>query len=273
MGWKGAGLMKYIKSTSRELRDMFENSISVNTISEKLLWCSPKDDALEVRKRMDEADFDVFGVFENNQVSRYVEKTNLGAGYCKAYQKTFYPSQLIANSTPLIDILPIMKENSWLLVLEKNHVTSIVTRADLQKAPVRMLLFGLTTLLESNMQRIIESFYKSDAWQRFLRWDRLEGAQKIFVKRQKRNEAISLLDCTQFCDKIFLVARSTELCKKLEILDTRSKQRLGAIENLRNRIAHAQDIVTGSSWEEVIDLTEFISLLLQRCEGIKSFRK
>lgn len=252
---------------------MFENSISVNTISEKLVCCSPMDDALKVRKSMDTADFDVLGVNEKNQVSGYVEKTNLGAGHCKEYQNIFHPSQLIANSTPLIDILPIMKENNWIFVLEKNHVTSIVTRADLQKAPVRMLLFGLTTLLEMNMQRLIESFYERDAWQQYIWCDRLDIARTLLAKRQRRNEAISLLDCIQFCDKVHLVVRSAELCRKLAILDKTTKQRLGGIEDLRNRIAHAQDIVTGSSWEEVIDLTEFLGLLLQRCEEIGNFRK
>jgi hypothetical protein len=265
--------MKYIKSSSHELRDMFENSISVNTISEKLICCSPGDNALEVRERMSIDDFDVLGVYENNQVSGYIEKENLEAGHCKDYQKIFHPPQLIANSTPLIDILPILKENNWIFVLEKNHVTSIVTRADLQKAPVRMLLFGQITLLEMNIQRIIESFYEHDAWQQYIWSERLENARTLFAKRKRRNEAISLLDCIQFCDKICLVVRSPELCEKLSILDKAEKQRVGAIEDLRNRIAHAQDIVTGSSWEEVIDLTEFLGLLLQRCEEVGTFRK
>lgn len=264
--------MKPIRSSSRDLRDMFENSISVNTISEKLICCSPVDNALEVRERMAVEDFDVLGVNENNQVSGYLEKEKLEAGHCKDYQKIFHPSQLIANSTPLIDILPIMKENNWIFVLEKNHVTSIVTRADLQKAPVRMLLFGQITLLEMNMQRIIESFYEHDAWQQYIWSERLEIARALFAKRKRRNEAISLLDCIQFCDKICLIVRSGELCKKLSILDKAEKQRLGAIEDLRNKIAHAQDLVSGSSWEEVIDLTEFIGLLVQRCESIRSFR-
>jgi len=265
--------MKYIKSSSRDFRDIFENSISVSTISEKLVCCSPMDDALKVRKSMDTADYDVLGVNENSQVSGYVEKTNLGAGHCKEYQNIFHPSQLIANSTPLIDILPIMKENNWIFVLEKNHVTSIVTRADLQKAPVRMLMFGLTTLLEMNMQRIIESFIERDAWQQYLSRGRLDIAQTFLAMRQRRNEAISLLDCIQFCDKVHIIACSADLCRKLEIADKRTKQRLGAIGNLRNRLAHTQDIVVGSSWEEVIDLTEFIGLFIQRCEEVGTLGK
>lgn len=266
--------MKYIKSSSRELRDMFENSISVNTISEKLACCSPKDDSLEVQKRMDAIDYDVIGVNENNQVSGYVEKTNLGAGRCKEYQKIFHPSQLIAQSTPLIDILPIMKENKWIFVLEKNHVTSIVTRADLQKAPVRMLLFGLTTLLEMNMQRIIESFYAGDAWQKFLSPWRLRIARSLLAERQRRNEAIGLVDCLQFCDKTQLIVCSAELRSKLCIQkEELARPQMLAVEGLRNRLAHAQDIVVGSSWEEVIDLTGYIGLLIQRFEQIGNFRK
>lgn len=266
--------MKYIKSSSRDFRDMFENSISVNTISEKLVCCSPMDDALKVRKSMDRADFDVLGVNENNQVSGYVEKTNLGAGHCKEYQNIFHPSQLIANSTPLIDILPIMKENNWIFVLEKNHVTSIVTRADLQKAPMRMFLFGLITLLEMNMQRIIVSFYTRNAWRIFLPPRRLDSARALLYERQRRNEAISLADCLQFCDKTQIIARSEKLRSKLGIQDEGLiKQKMLAIEGLRNRLAHAQDIVTGSSWEEVIDLTEYIGLLIQRCEEIATLHK
>ena len=43
--------MKHLKSSSRELRDMFENSISVSAICQKLECCDAEDDATEILKR------------------------------------------------------------------------------------------------------------------------------------------------------------------------------------------------------------------------------
>ena len=42
-----------------------------------------------------------------------------------------------------------------------------------------------------------------------------------------------------------------------------------AAEALRNKLAHAQDLVSGSSWPEVIFLAQEIETLLQRCEEIE----
>lgn len=132
-----------------------------------------------------------------------------------------------------------------------------------------MLLFGLITLLEINMQRIIESFYARNTWRVFLSPRRINKARELLDDRQRRNEAIDLLDCLQFCDKTQIIAHSEKIRSKLGIQDEKLlKQQILAMDRLRNRLAHAQDMVTGSSWEEVIDLTEYIGLLIQRCEGI-----
>ena len=208
------------------------------------------------------------GVSEDNQTSGYIEKSKLTAGRCRDYITVFHPFQLIADSTPLSDILPIMRQNHWIFVLDKNRVTSIVTRADLQKAPVRLFMFGLITLLEMNMQRIIESFYRRDSWQGFLSPGRLQIAHDLLIERQKRNEAIGLVDCLHFCDKGMLIIRSEEIRKKLGIKSNeKGRQLLKAAEGLRNKLAHARDIVAGSTWEEIIDLADNIGSLVQHCEG------
>ncbi|MGB3264075.1 MAG: hypothetical protein WBA89_08945, partial [Microcoleus sp.] len=41
---------------------------------------------------------------------------------------------------------------------------------------------------------------------------------------------------------------------------------LKSAEALRNKLAHAQDLINGSSWPEVILLAQEIEALLQRCE-------
>ncbi|MBS3027018.1 MAG: hypothetical protein HCA25_07965 [Dolichospermum sp. DET50] len=41
------------------------------------------------------------------------------------------------------------------------------------------------------------------------------------------------------------------------------------IKHLRNRLAHAQNLVSGSSWQELISLAESMEKLLIYCEQIE----
>jgi hypothetical protein len=259
--------MKPIKSSFRDLRSLFENSITVHSISEKLECCDAGEDAAVVRKRLEVLDYDVLGVKENKQISGFVERKNLGAGCCRKFLQVFHPSQLIAESTPLIDLLLILRDPPRMFVLEKNKVTSIVTKGDLKKAPVRMLLFGLITLLEMNMQRLIQIHYPNDLWQKFLWPKRLEDAERLLHERQVRDEDIGLIDCLQFLDKRLIVLRSHQIREKIKVRSkTEGELQLKAIEDLRNKLAHAQDLVGGSSWKKVIDLVNSIEILIQHCE-------
>jgi hypothetical protein len=219
---------------------------------------------------MKRLDFDVLGVEENGIINGYIERISLEIGHCNKYQRTFQPSELIAESTPLIDLFPILRDVQRVFVLDRNKVSAIVTRGDMQKAPVRMLLFGLVTLLEMNLLRLIRIYYPNDSWQEFLNDEHLEEAKNRLSKLQAKNEAIDLADCLQFCDKRNLIIRRSDICKHLILKSKRSGDiLLRDVEDLRNNLAHSQDIVTGSSWPKVIKLAKEIEVLLERCEQIE----
>ena len=147
--------------------------------------------------------------------------------------------------------------------------TGIVTRGDLQKAQVRMLLFGLVTLLEMQFLRLILFYYPNDSWGKYLSKSRLESAKKLQEERQKRDEALNLADCLQFCDKTDLIFKLSELRERLGLETKKAAHSLcSRIEGLRNKLAHAQDIVTGTTWPELIELEEQIEELVRRCERI-----
>ena len=167
-------------------------------------------------------------------------------------------------------LLPILQQNPRLFVLDCNQVSGIITCGDLQKAPVRMLLFGLVTLLEMNLLRLVRLYYPQDAWQKVLKSDRLEVARRLWRESQERNEATDLLDYLQFCDKRELVLHQPELLEQLELKSKRAGERfLKSAEQLRNRLAHAQSLVSGSSWNDLISLAEAMEKLLIRCEEIE----
>jgi hypothetical protein len=46
-------------------------------------------------------DYDVIGIVENGTVIGYVLKDDLGEGTCKEYFRSFSPTELLSDSTPL----------------------------------------------------------------------------------------------------------------------------------------------------------------------------
>jgi hypothetical protein len=265
--------MKQLKSRSQDLRSLFEKSITIEYVAEPLKAVSADADAIEVLHWMQLQDFDVVGVETANIISGYVERSHLmqhKSGKCGDYQQIFHPPELVAISTPLMKLLPIFAQKSRLFVLDSNQITGIITYGDLQKAPVRMLLFSLVTLLEMNLLRLIRLYYPQDAWKEVLKPDRLEAAQKLWRESRERNEATDLLDYLQFCDKRELILNQPELFQKLGLNSKRSGEKfLKSAEHLRNRLAHAQSLVSGSSWQELISLAEAIEKLLIYCEQVE----
>jgi len=125
--------MKQLKSRAQDLRILFERNITVADIAEKLKYCNGADDALVIRQHMKDLDFDVFGIEEKGIICGYLEQASLESGPCIQYQHEFHASDLIAESTPLIDLLPILRDGSQVFVLDRNRVSGIVTRGDYKK--------------------------------------------------------------------------------------------------------------------------------------------
>lgn len=261
--------MKRLDSTLMDLRNLCEHSFTVNYIAERLHCCKGTDNATQVREEMENSDYDVLGIEEKGAVYGYVDRCQLKAGTCAEAKYTFQPWELVAESTTLLDLLPILRNKERVFVLNRNRIGGIVTRGDLQKAPMRMLLFELVTLLEMHLLRLVRIHYPEDSFQKALSESRLNAAQRLMAERQQRNEAIDLADCLQFCDKRDLVLKKPGL---REILGMASKKEgeklLEATENLRNKLAHGQDIVAGSSWPEIINLVDIIGDFIEKCERI-----
>lgn len=258
----------HLKSTSRDLRVIFENRIHVRHIAVfDLRTCGPNEDAELAKIRMSAGEFDWFPVKTKHTVTGYVERTNLGPGRCRDYRKTFVESDFIRIEAPVIALVQRLRELPRVFVTEGGTVVGIATRGDLQKAPVRMLLFGLVTLLEMQMLRLVKEHYPNDSWKSSIRPGRLRYAREVQAERIKRNEAIDLVDCLQFGDKRDLLLRSPIACEHLGITSkTRTRDTLREAEKLRDKLAHGQDLVSGATWLDIISTMNEIESFLMKCE-------
>jgi CBS domain-containing protein len=260
--------MKQLKSTCEDLRTLFERDITVRHVVEELKTFDLNDKACEVQKEMEELDFDVSGIRRDGVVYGYVERTTLGSGQCKEYVREFLSSEIIAQSAPLAELFGYLHDSPRVFVKDQERIIGIVTRGDLQKAPVRMYYFGLISLTEMQLLRIVRSAYPQESWKKLLTSSRLKDANDILLQRKTQNEALDLADCLQICDKLKIVCNIPEVQEYMRNRFGKTKELTKSIESLRNKLAHANDLVTGSTWTKVIDLAGELQRLLEFLEKI-----
>jgi hypothetical protein len=137
-------------------------------------------------------------------------------------------------------------------------VGGIITRADLQKPPVRMWLFGIVTLIEMRFAELIERHCPADTWKKYLSEGRLQKAQTLLQERSRRNQGLELFDCLQFADKGQIVARNEDI-RQQTIFNSRNQADTAVknLEQLRNNLAHAQD--TLADWDTIMQLCQFMN--------------
>jgi len=150
-----------------------------------------------------------------------------------------------------------------------DRVWGIVTRSDLHKAPVRMWIFCLISLAEMHTVRIIRSRYPHEGWKKHLLDARLKRAQRLFNMRKASNEEIDLIDCLQLCDKANILCESGDLLDLAFESKDKAQLFFGEVEQLRNRLVHAQDIIT-NSWSKLADLAIGLENFLKACESLHS---
>lgn len=250
-----------------ELARFVESAFTVDSISSDLETCDHTDDAKQVRDRMRHKAYDFMGVWEGKRVVGYVIADDLLEGLCGQYLTRFTPDLLVGANALLVEVLPLLAATPHLFVLERTSINKIVTRADLQKPPMRMLLFSLVMLLESALLSMVRALYPDDSFKSHLSAQRLGKAEQLLQLRVQKDEVIDLADCLQMADKRDLILKRKGFH---DFFGWKSKAEADEFfkgaEELRNRLAHMQDIDSGTTWEHVAALTARIDRFLREFE-------
>ncbi|MGC3960046.1 MAG: hypothetical protein QM813_19585 [Verrucomicrobiota bacterium] len=198
--------MKQLKSSVGDLRRMFARTITLRDIAEPLVSFDHTQKAAEVREFMERREFDVVGVREQGIITGYLVRSDLNSETIGAHGRKFVADDVLPDSEPLLSAFAALSERRHVFINVLGQVGGIVTRGDLQKAPVRLWLFGLVSLLEMQLLRVVRERYPADAWMVLLTEERCQGTRRVFAERQRRREENDLSDCLQLGDKatIFL---------------------------------------------------------------------
>ena len=239
---------------SDELRALFESMLTVSAVFEPLQCCYLDDSAPEVARELTRLDYDVVGVVhrQSSRVVGWLDRNQVVDGHCEDWVRKIEPDQVLSDSTPLTAALHVLAIQPWAFVVAGHGVAGIITRSDLQKPPVRAVIFGLLSLMEIHMDFWIQHHRPDETWLGFLSDDRASKAKTLLAQRESRNEVISLLDCLQLCDKAKIISMLPEAVATLGLgSKNAANSTLGKAERLRNRVAHSQDLVSGDTWEKV----------------------
>jgi len=206
--------MKQLKSSLRDLRELFEKSITVRNIAEPLAFFDIGCSVDDVKKFMDDKDYDVIGVRKDGLIAGYASKSKFSGGKLENYLTDFQEEEKFPETTPLIDIFQPFLRLDRIFVLFLGEVGGIVTRGDFQKIPVRMWFFALVSLIEMHLLRIIREYYPEEKWIDLIKPKRPKRFEKVKEKYDalsKENAAIDLADCLDFCDKREIIIQNKEI--------------------------------------------------------------
>jgi hypothetical protein len=258
--------MPQLKSRHQDVDRIFRRSITAREIAEPLISFEIDQPAERVRQFMEARNYDVVGVRHEGVMNGYVLKHELHAGQVGEHLIRFTKDELIDESDPLVDTLAALRVKKWVFIRFLGNPSGIVTRGDLQKTPVRMWLFGLTSLLEIHLLRRIRANYPGNEWVGYLTPNRLEKTQQTFSDRQRRDDAIDLAECLQLSDKATIFRKCKGLLAILGFESPRAwRSFMSGVEDLRNRVAHSNDI-PADMWPHVAGVVDGIERCLVNLE-------
>lgn len=253
------------------LHAIFVDKITLTLIFEPILCCKENDEASNARYALEKRDFDITAVVNDQGiVIGQVRKDALTDGFVKQFMEKIDESCLISEDVPIVDLLTLLENDPYKYVTSKGHITGIVTRADLNKPLPRTYLFGIVSLVEMHMTYWISAYFPDDSWTEKLKENRLKQARDVHAQRQSSNDAISLLECIQLCDKKTILMSNDDF---LSTFSFESKKRfkifMEAIERIRNEIAHNQNsIIAGMEWDTFVDTFHLAKDFLETSDKI-----
>lgn len=266
--------MKHLKSSSQDLRRIFRSSITAREIAEPLFTLEGGIPVSAAKKALLERSFDVAGIRINGDLVGYVHVDDLVEGIDQIPTRHFTGDDLIDESDSIFSAFEALRSANRVFMQFLGQPSGIITRGDLQKAPVRMWLFGMITLLEMEMTFCIRREYgERPDWQQLLPEKRLAEARKTHKKKIAIKEETCLLDCLQIADKGTLIAKTPTL---LSLTGCNSKNEwnrmLGRIERLRNDLAHGDALMIGE-WAKICERVEWIESVLISLEKTRKNKR
>lgn len=246
------------------LKKIFIDNVTVRDIYEPLLCCRVDDPSAHVKEILLHRQFDNVGVIDDKQqVIGYVETSSLKDGVIGQYVQPIQLNQVISDSTPLANLLNVLKKKDYLYINHGAKIVGIITKADVNKPPVRVYVFGMISLCEMHLNSWIKHYYPENMWHERISDNRLTHVQELYEERKGNNQDLTLLDCLQLADKKTILAGTKDLLESHGFSKKGFEKFIRYVEKIRNELAHSQDsIIASLAWDDFVSVLENVEAFL-----------
>ena len=195
----------------------------------------------------------------NGSVQGFIKQYDLKGNICGESMRHFTVDQVLMADDNLSDVIHVLTRHDYCFVSLLGEITGVITRGDINKPQVRMWLFGLVTMIEMSITKLIEQVYPDETWKNVMSQGRLEKTKEIYEERKRRKVSCALLDCLQLSDKAGILITDKATLEKIGFESTKqAKKIVKDLESLRNHLAHSQDIVL-HDWPQIARLVNRLS--------------
>lgn len=171
---------------------------------------------------------------------------------------------IVSADMPIADLIPELRESHYRLVLRGDRIDGLVTQSDLLKLPVRMLIFGLISHLESGLRALVRQRAAWPMWLELLHQDRQKEVRKEVRKLERARLEPDPLEVSNFSDVVNILAAQPDLGDDFW-------ERADSVRLLRNDVAHAKTYIASADdvhqfvgrFNGIRDLTDRVSRVLQ----------
>lgn len=240
---------------------------SLMTPRDRFVLCGPDELARQVLARMEKNDFDQMPVGNGHDVREYVLRKDLVSDEEEvlAFAKKIGPSDLLSADTLVTTALPLVLKNRFYFILKDASIVGLVTFADFDKRPVRVLLYLLFSELESDLLKLLRRHKNSEYWIGKLPESRQKVVRKWQKKRRKEGLGLDELDCFSLID--FFIAVRSEGSLLSSVGD--SLDDYNTLNELRDKISHS-GLDIAASRDQLDDLIGAKKRLLGILENLRT---
>jgi predicted transcriptional regulator len=252
-----------VRDNLQDLRELLNRTLTVRQIAEPLISFDETTESASVSKVMKDRGFDVVGIRREGEIVGYVHREDLEKG--DHIVRDISGEKRLPDSAGMAEVFEKLVESDRVFVEMLGEVAGIVTHADLQKIPLRMWMFGLVSLTEMQMLRLIRlRFPKGEEWPQMVTDGQLKEAKYHFKRKKANNEEIDLIGCLGLPGKARIFQKDDKLKSLLTSKISDAVGFFNCLRGLRNSLAHDMEIAVGGwreCWEQLQNIQDFLGKL------------
>lgn len=238
---------------SESALELFLSGFTARALSDPLLSVDETSPLAAIRSTMHAEQVDVIGLRRSGRMSGWVLREDVAPAAGTVSPRKFDAAAVVSDTATFHEILEKLGGAPVLFVDMLGQIGGVIRRECLLKPAMRMWLFGLVTITELRVTRMIGEICPRDCWQQYISPNRVQKAKDLQRERRQRGQNPGLLDCLQFADKGQIVARNEELRMHTRFGSRRAVETfVRNLQDLRNNLAHAQDL--SGDWEVILEL-------------------